>query len=162
MEGYQVAVLDDVISDADIVITATTHIQVVRGEHIAKMKDHAIIGNIGQYDPECDVDWIVKHAVSHTCIKPQVDKYTFASGKSVILLAEGRLVNLCCAEGHLSFIMSVTFSNTLLAAIELYRSSPKQYEAGIHLLPKKIIALNGFGKYLTFSIEFITNLKNKK
>ncbi|KII73354.1 Adenosylhomocysteinase [Thelohanellus kitauei] len=73
MEGYQVSVLDDVISDADIVISATSHIQVVTGEHIAKMKDHAIIGNMGQYDPECDVDWIVKNAVSHIRIKPQTN-----------------------------------------------------------------------------------------
>ncbi|KII73348.1 Adenosylhomocysteinase [Thelohanellus kitauei] len=102
------------------------------------MKDNVLLGNIGQYDLELDVEWILKNAVSHVPIGRQFDKYTFKSGKSVILLAQGRLVHLSCAEGHPCFVMSATFSNMFLAAIELFMSLPTKYPNGIHFLPKKL------------------------
>ncbi|KII64891.1 Adenosylhomocysteinase [Thelohanellus kitauei] len=141
MEGYKVTVLDDIISEADIVITATGNINIVTEHHISKMKDNAILGNTGHFDYEVDAKWIAENAVSHVSVKPQLDIYTFASGKSVILLAQGRLVNLSCADGHPSFVMSATFSNMFLAAVELCQSPSNKYEPGIYLLPKTVMYL---------------------
>ncbi|KII73350.1 Adenosylhomocysteinase [Thelohanellus kitauei] len=141
MEVYQVSVLDDVISDADIVLTATGSIRILTGEHIENMKNIVILGNTGHSDLEAGGDWIAKNAVSHITITPQVDKCTFNSGKSVILLAKGGLVNLRCAEGSPSFVISATFLNIFLAAIELYLNSSTKYLTGIHLLPKKVCHL---------------------
>ncbi len=139
MEGYQVGTIDEWADKADIFVTATGNVDIIRLEHMKRMRDGAIICNIGHFDTEIQVSQLVASpGVKHTEIKPQVDKYTFPDqegGHSVILLAEGRLVNLGCATGHPSFVMSASFTNQVLAQIELYCN---QYDVGVYLLPKKL------------------------
>jgi adenosylhomocysteinase len=137
MDGYEVKQLSTVIDRVDIVITATGNFNIVREEHFRKMKDKAIVCNIGHFDNEIDMAWLNK-AYGHTKveIKPQVDKYT-VEGKDIIVLAEGRLVNLGCATGHPSFVMSNSFTNQTLAQIELWKHHDK-YENKVYVLPKHL------------------------
>jgi adenosylhomocysteinase len=137
MDGYEVKQLSTVIGRVDIVITATGNFNIVREEHFRRMKDKAIVCNIGHFDNEIDMAWLNK-AYGHTKveIKPQVDKYT-VDGKDIIVLAEGRLVNLGCATGHPSFVMSNSFTNQTLAQIELWKHHDK-YENKVYVLPKHL------------------------
>lgn len=137
MDGYEVKKLNTVVDNADIIITATGNYNIVTGEHFKKMKDKVVVCNIGHFDNEIDMDWLNKnHGDSKVEIKPQVDKYTI-NGKDIIILAEGRLVNLGCATGHPSFVMSNSFTNQTLAQIELWNHSDK-YENIVYTLPKKL------------------------
>jgi adenosylhomocysteinase len=134
MEGFEVTTIEDALSEGNIYVTTTGNRDVIRIEHIEKMKDGAIICNIGHFDNEIQVEKLKKYAgIKAVNIKPQVDKYTFPDGRSVILLADGRLVNLGCATGHPSFVMSNSFTNQTLAQIELYT---KKYEIGVYRLSK--------------------------
>ncbi len=138
MEGYQVLTLDDVLETADIFITATGNAGIIRVEHMARMKDKAIVGNIGHFDNEIDIDGLKKFpGIRRINIKPQYDQWAFPDGHSVMILAEGRLLNLGCATGHPSFVMSASFANQVLAQIELAvnRSS---YERKVYVLPKHL------------------------
>lgn len=135
MDGFEVKKLETIISNADIVITTTGNKDIVRGEHFEAMKDKTIVCNIGHFDNEIDVAWLKKNYTKIE-IKPQVDKYT-ANGKDIILLAEGRLVNLGCATGHPSFVMSNSFTNQTLAQIELWKNSDA-YENKVYMLPKHL------------------------
>ncbi|MCD9616819.1 adenosylhomocysteinase [Chryseobacterium gleum] len=137
MDGYEVKRLDTVVDNADIIITTTGNFNIVRGEHFLKMKDKAIVCNIGHFDNEIDMAWLNKN-YGHTKseVKPQVDIYT-VEGKEVIILAEGRLVNLGCATGHPSFVMSNSFSNQTLAQIELWNNSAA-YKNEVYTLPKHL------------------------
>jgi len=137
MDGHEVKKLDSVISTADIVITTTGNKDIVVGRHFEAMKDKAIVCNIGHFDNEIDVAWLNKnHGNTKVEIKPQVDKYTI-NGKDIILLAEGRLVNLGCATGHPSFVMSNSFTNQTLAQIELWNNA-ENYENKVYMLPKHL------------------------
>jgi adenosylhomocysteinase len=134
MEGFEVTTMEDAVPEGNIFVTTTGNKDVVTIEHIKQMKDQAIICNIGHFDNEIQVDKLINFPnIKHTNIKPQVDKYTFQNGKSVFLLAEGRLVNLGCATGHPSFVMSNSFTNQTLAQIDLWT---KEYEVGVYRLPK--------------------------
>jgi adenosylhomocysteinase len=137
MDGYEVKRLDTVVDNADIIITTTGNFNIVRGEHFLKMKDKAIVCNIGHFDNEIDMAWLNKN-YGHTKseVKPQVDIYTIED-KEVIILAEGRLVNLGCATGHPSFVMSNSFSNQTLAQIELWNNSAA-YKNEVYTLPKHL------------------------
>src|SRR5690625_2071409 len=137
MDGFEVKRLETVVDKADIVITATGNRDVIRGEHFEAMKDKTIVCNIGHFDNEIDVAWLKEnHGSTRINIKPQVDKYT-VNGKDIILLAEGRLVNLGCATGHPSFVMSNSFTNQTLAQIELWNHSDK-YQNEVYMLPKHL------------------------
>lgn len=137
MDGYEVKRLETVVGKADIVITTTGNKDIVRSEHFEAMKDKTIVCNIGHFDNEIDVAWLKQnHGSTKVEIKPQVDKYT-VNGKDIILLAEGRLVNLGCATGHPSFVMSNSFTNQTLAQIELWNHSDK-YENQVYMLPKHL------------------------
>ncbi len=135
MEGYEVVTMTDAAPKADIFVTATGNIDVITIDHMRAMKDQAIICNIGHFDNEIQVEALRNH-VWHS-IKPQVDEIEFADGKRVILLAEGRLVNLGCATGHPSFVMSASFTNQVLAQIELWNNAD-QYEKKVYVLPKAL------------------------
>lgn len=137
MEGYQVCTMDEACKLGRIFVTATGCQNVVTGKHIELMPDKAIICNIGHFDCEIDVAWLNKNCKEKVVIKPQVDLYNMPNGRSVILLAEGRLVNLGCARGHPSFVMSSSFTNQCLAQIELWTKNEK-YSVGVHFLPKKL------------------------
>ena len=138
MDGYQVARLEDVLPVADIVITATGCLSVVTVEHMAAMKDHAIVGNIGHFDNEIDMAGLAAYpGVERVQIKPQVDEWVFPDGHAVIVLSEGRLLNLGNATGHPSFVMSCSFTNQVLAQIALV-ATPEQYPLGVHVLPKHL------------------------
>ncbi|NHM05914.1 adenosylhomocysteinase [Flavobacterium sp. CYK-4] len=137
MDGFEVKRLDTVVANADIVITTTGNKDIVLGSHFEKMKDKTIVCNIGHFDNEIDMAWLNKnHGASKVEIKPQVDKYTI-NGKDIIILAEGRLVNLGCATGHPSFVMSNSFTNQTLAQIELWNHSDK-YNNEVYMLPKHL------------------------
>ena len=137
MDGFEVKKMDTVVGQADIIITATGNKDIIVGRHFEAMKDKAIVCNIGHFDNEIDVAWLKKnHGSSHIEIKPQVDKYTI-NGKDIILLAEGRLVNLGCATGHPSFVMSNSFTNQVLAQIELWKHSDN-YNNEVYTLPKHL------------------------
>ena len=138
MDGYEVKRLDTVVDNADIVITTTGNFNIVRKEHFLKLKDKAIVCNIGHFDNEIDMAWLNEN-YGHTKseVKPQVDIYTLEEGKEVIILAEGRLVNLGCATGHPSFVMSNSFSNQTLAQIELWTNS-EAYGNEVYMLPKHL------------------------
>ncbi|MCF1420589.1 adenosylhomocysteinase [Mangrovimonas futianensis] len=137
MDGYEVKRLESVVGKADVVITTTGNKDIVRGEHFEAMKDKTIVCNIGHFDNEIDVAWLkTNHGSSKVEIKPQVDKYT-VNGNDIILLAEGRLVNLGCATGHPSFVMSNSFTNQTLAQIELWNYSDK-YANEVYMLPKHL------------------------
>jgi adenosylhomocysteinase len=138
MEGYQVLTIDDVISTADIFITATGNYNIITADHMAKMKDKAIVANIGHFDNEIDMAGLKKlNGVKRINIKPQYDEYVFPDGHSVLILAEGRLMNLGCATGHPSFVMSNSFTNQAMAQIELYGNT-NAYEKKVYVLPKKL------------------------
>jgi adenosylhomocysteinase len=138
MEGYQVARLEDVLNTADIFITATGNFNVITAEHMARMKHQAIVGNIGHFDNEIDMAGLKKMSdVQRVTIKPQVDEFVFPDGHSVIVLAEGRLLNLGCATGHPSFVMSNSFSNQVIAQIELFTHNDF-YERKVYTLPKHL------------------------
>jgi adenosylhomocysteinase len=134
MEGFEVTTMEDAAPQADIVVTATGCLDVVRAEHLLALKDNAIVCNIGHFDCEIDVAWLEKNA-KETNIKPQVDQFTLPNGRRIILLARGRLVNLGCANGHPSFVMSTSFSNQVLAQIALFT---EKFPVGVHVLPKKL------------------------
>ena len=138
MDGYEVKKLSTIIGNADIVITATGNKDILRGEHFLAMKDKAIVCNIGHFDNEIDVAWLNKnYGATKSEIKPQVDCYTLEDNKQIIVLAEGRLVNLGCATGHPSFVMSNSFTNQTLAQIELWNHSEK-YNNEVYMLPKHL------------------------
>jgi adenosylhomocysteinase len=138
MEGYQVLTLEDVISTADVFITATGNTHIITAEHMARMKDKAIVGNIGHFDDEIDMAGLKKTAgIQRTNIKPQYDMWTFPDGHSVMVLAEGRLLNLGCATGHPSFVMSTSFTNQVIAQVELATNRGK-YEKKVYVLPKHL------------------------
>ena len=138
MEGFQVTTLEDVIETADIFVTATGNKDIISAEHMARMKHQAIVGNIGHFDNEIDIAGINKMSdVQKVEVKPQVHEYVFPDGHSVIMLAEGRLLNLGCATGHPSFVMSSSFTNQVIAQIELYAHTDA-YELGVHVLPKHL------------------------
>ena len=137
MDGHEVKKLDSVVATADIVITTTGNKDIVVGRHFEAMKDKTIVCNIGHFDNEIDVSWLnTNHGNTKVEIKPQVDKYT-VNGKDIILLAEGRLVNLGCATGHPSFVMSNSFTNQTLAQIELWNNA-QNYENKVYMLPKHL------------------------
>ena len=138
MDGYEVKKINSVIGNTDIVVTATGNKDILTGEHFLQMKDKAIVCNIGHFDNEIDMAWLNgNYGASKVEIKPQVDKYTLEGGKEIIVLAEGRLVNLGCATGHPSFVMSNSFTNQTLAQIELW-NSPEKYENKVYMLPKHL------------------------
>ncbi len=138
MEGYQVRTLDEVVDKADIFITTTGNFNIITAEHMAKMKDKAIVGNIGHFDNEIDMAGLKKiGGVERINIKPQYDEYRFADGHSVMILAEGRLLNLGCATGHPSFVMSASFTNQVLAQLELHQNADN-YDKQVYVLPKKL------------------------
>ena len=138
MEGYEVTTMEEAAPQGNIFVTTTGCCDIIRGEHFEKMPEGAIVCNIGHFDVEIDVAWLNKtKGVKRTNIKPLVDKYTLPSGRSIILLAEGRLVNLGCAEGHPSFVMSNSFTNQVLAQLALW-TEPEKYPLGVHTLPKKL------------------------
>ncbi len=135
MEGYDVKTMEDVASTADIFVTATGNVDVITVEHMRQMKDRAIVCNIGHFDSEIQIE-ALRNLKWHN-VKPQVDEVEFADGKRLIVLAEGRLVNLGCATGHPSFVMSASFTNQTLAQIELW-TNPGKYEVGVYVLPKQL------------------------
>ncbi|MFC4487605.1 adenosylhomocysteinase [Tepidiphilus baoligensis] len=135
MEGYRVVTMEEACDKADIFVTATGNYHVITHEHMRRMKDQAIVCNIGHFDNEIDVDSLRQYRWEN--IKPQVDHVIFPDGKRIILLAEGRLVNLGCATGHPSFVMSSSFANQVLAQIELY-THPERYPVGVYRLPKQL------------------------
>ncbi len=136
MDGFEVKKMKDAVSEGDIIVTATGNKDIIRGEHFESMKDKAIVCNIGHFDNEIDVAWLNKNANKDE-IKPQVDLYTLSSGKQIVLLAEGRLVNLGCATGHPSFVMSNSFTNQTLAQIELWKNHAN-YKNEVYVLPKHL------------------------
>src|SRR5690606_24338554 len=138
MEGYQVLTLEDVVETADIFITATGNFNIITAEHMARMKDKAIVGNIGHFDNEIDMAGLKKTpGIKRRNIKPQFDEWIFPDGHSVLILAEGRLLNLGCATGHPSFVMSASFTNQVMAQIELHTNNDA-YERKVYVLPKKL------------------------
>ena len=138
MEGFQVSTVDDVVSTADVFITATGNKDVITTAHMSRMKDKAIVGNIGHFDNEIDMAGLKKVPGIRTVnIKPQYDEFVFPDGHSVLILAEGRLLNLGCATGHPSFVMSASFSNQVLAQMELHQNATK-YERKVYTLPKHL------------------------
>ncbi len=138
MEGYQVTTLDDVVASADIFITATGNKNIITVDHMARMKDKAIVGNIGHFDNEIDMAGLKRvQGIERINIKPQYDEWRFPDGHSVLVLAEGRLLNLGCATGHPSFVMSASFTNQVIAQLELYRNNGK-YEKRVYMLPKHL------------------------
>jgi adenosylhomocysteinase len=138
MDGYQVATIDDVVETADIFVTATGCFDVITAEHMARMKHQAIVGNIGHFDNEIDMAGLARRPdVQKITIKPQVDEWRFADGHSVIVLSEGRLLNLGNATGHPSFVMSNSFSNQTIAQIELFTKT-EDYPLGVYVLPKHL------------------------
>ena len=137
MEGFQVLTIEDSLGSADIYVTATGNRDVITLKHMEGMKDQAIVCNIGHFDNEIQVDSLEASTAIHTNIKPQVDKYTFSSGNSIYLLASGRLVNLGCATGHPSFVMSTSFANQVLAQIDLWENRD-DYENIVYTLPKHL------------------------
>jgi len=134
MEGYQVVTMETAAPQADIFVTATGNVNIINEKHFKLMKDEAIVCNIGHFDNEIDMAWLNKNTKKVT-VKPQVDKHVFSDGRSLIVLAEGRLVNLGCATGHPSFVMSTSFTNQTLAQIELF-TKKGQYPIGVYVLPK--------------------------
>jgi adenosylhomocysteinase len=138
MDGYQVQRLEDVISEADIIITATGNRDVITAEHMARMKHQAIVGNIGHFDNEIDMAGLQQTpGIERINIKPQVDEWVFPDGHSVLVLSEGRLLNLGNATGHPSFVMSNSFTNQVIAQIELYGHT-EIYEKRVYTLPKHL------------------------
>jgi len=138
MEGFEVTTMEDAAPRGHIFVTATGCRDVIRGEHMKVMRADAIVCNIGHFDLEIDVAWLEQQKdINKVNIKPQVDRYVFPDGHSIILLASGRLVNLGCAQGHPSFVMSNSFTNQVLAQIALW-TQPDKYPLGVHTLPKEL------------------------
>jgi adenosylhomocysteinase len=138
MEGYEVTTLDEVVETADIFITTTGNFHIISAEDMGRMKDKAIVGNIGHFDNEIDMAGLKSiPGIQHVNIKPQYDEWIFPDGKSILVLAEGRLLNLGCATGHPSFVMSASFTNQVLAQLELYQNNDA-YEKQVYVLPKKL------------------------
>jgi adenosylhomocysteinase len=138
MEGYEVKTLEDVVETADIFVTTTGNFDIITAEHMARMKDKAIVGNIGHFDNEIDMAGLKKMpGVRCENIKPQYDEWIFPDGHSVLILAEGRLLNLGCATGHPSFVMSASFTNQVIAQLELHQN-PDKYENKVYVLPKHL------------------------
>lgn len=138
MHGFEVTTMDEAVKEGNIFVTATGNRDVIRGEHLRKMKNDAIVCNIGHFDLEIDIAWLENNKdVQKVEIKPQVDRYTFKDGHSIIVLAEGRLVNLGCATGHPSFVMSTSFTNQVLAQLALWTRN-LDFPVGIHVLPKEL------------------------
>ncbi|KAH8914060.1 AdoHcyase-domain-containing protein, partial [Atractiella rhizophila] len=140
MAGYEVTTMDSAAPRANIIVTTTGCRDIVTGKHFEVLPEDAIVCNIGHFDIELDVDWLKKNAKSVVNIKPQVDRYELKSGRHVLLLAEGRLVNLGCATGHPSWVMSCSFSNQVLAQIALWQDvgPERKYQLGVHMLPKAL------------------------
>ncbi|KNH03963.1 S-adenosylhomocysteine hydrolase [Perkinsela sp. CCAP 1560/4] len=143
MEGYEVNTVENVIGTCHIVVTCTGNDDIIRAEHFLMMRDNAILCNIGHFDTEIQVKWLKENCVSHVEIKPQVDQFLLSNKRSIILLAEGRLVNLGCAMGHPSFVMSTSFSNQVLAQIELWTNRttdkyPRGLQSEVFFLPKEL------------------------
>jgi adenosylhomocysteinase len=138
MEGYEVTTLEDVVDRADIFVTATGNRDVITAEHMADMKHQAIVGNIGHFDNEIDMAGLARvRGIERVNVKPQVDKWVFPDGHAVIVLSEGRLLNLGNATGHPSFVMSNSFTNQTMAQVELFTRS-EQYRNEVHVLPKHL------------------------
>ncbi len=138
MDGYEVNTLEQVVDKADIFITTTGNKDIILAGHMAKMKHQAIVGNIGHFDNEIDMAGILNMSdVQRVNIKPQVDEFVFPDGHSILILSEGRLLNLGNATGHPSFVMSCSFSNQVLAQMDLHKSA-EYMELGVHTLPKKL------------------------
>jgi len=135
MEGYQVTTMEDIAGHADIFVTATGNEDVITLEHMRAMKDRAIVCNIGHFDSEIQINALSNYRWEE--VKPQVDEVVFPDGKRLIILAKGRLVNLGCATGHPSFVMSASFTNQTLAQIELW-TNPGHYEKKVYILPKRL------------------------
>lgn len=164
MEGYQVMTMEQAVKVGDVFVTATGCRDIITAEHMANMRDTAIVCNIGHFDIEIQVAELnATKGIKKDTIKPQVDLYTYLDGHRVILLAEGRLVNLGCATGHPSFVMSNSFSNQVLAQIELWT---KNYEVGVHLLPKELdekvarLHVEALGGHLTTMTDTQANYLN--
>ena len=161
MDGYRVVTVEDAIADADIVITATGNLGIITFEHMLQMKDHAILGNIGHFDNEIDMASLLhRDDVERTTIKPQVDLFALPSGKAIIVLSEGRLLNLGNATGHPSFVMSNSFADQTIAQIELFTHAD-QYDNEVYRLPKILdekvarIHVEALGGALTLSLIHI-------
>jgi adenosylhomocysteinase len=138
MEGFEVTTMDDVVESADIFISATGNLNVITVEHMARMKDKAIVGNIGHFDNEIDMAGLKQvPGIQRNPIKAQYDEWIFPDGHGVLVLAEGRLLNLGCATGHPSFVMSASFTNQVLAQLELW-TNPQQYQKQVYMLPKSL------------------------
>lgn len=137
MEGYEVTTMEKAVKEGDIFVTATGCCDVITEKIFNEMKDEAIVCNIGHFDIEIDMDWLNSHSVTNE-IKPQVDHHTFKDGKKIIVLAKGRLVNLGCATGHPSFVMSHSFTNQVMAQIELFQNRKKYKNVGVYFLPKEL------------------------
>ncbi|MCH7728845.1 MAG: adenosylhomocysteinase, partial [Planctomycetes bacterium] len=144
MEGFEVTTMEDAAPQGNIFVTTTGNRDIIRGQHLSQMKNDAIVCNIGHFDLEIDIAWLNSQSdVQRTRIKSDddvggpVDRYDFADGHTILILAEGRLVNLGCATGHPSFVMSNSFTNQVLAQIELW-TNPDAYEIAVHMLPKKL------------------------
>jgi len=137
MEGYEVTTIDDTLAEARIYVTATGCKAILRPHHFEKMLEDTIVCNIGHFDCEIDIAWLNANCTKKEVVQPQVDRYTMKSGRHLIVLAEGRLVNLGCAHGHPSFVMSNSFTNQVLAQIELW-TKQQNYKLGVHVLPKKL------------------------
>ena len=137
MEGYEVKPIQDVVETADIFVTATGNLNIITVDMMEKMKHNAIIGNIGHFDNEIDMAGLKKRGIERIEIKPQYDEFRFPSGRSVLILAEGRLLNLGCATGHPSFVMSASFTNQVIAQLELHQHNDK-YEKKVYILPKHL------------------------
>ncbi|KAF8480118.1 S-adenosyl-L-homocysteine hydrolase [Russula ochroleuca] len=137
MAGYEVTTMEDAAPRANVFVTTTGNRDIITGKHFEAMPEDAIVSNIGHFDVEIDVSWLKANAKQAVNVKPQVDRYTMASGRHIILLAEGRLVNLGCATGHPSFVMSCSFANQVLAQIALW-TTPEKFPLGVHMLPKEL------------------------
>jgi len=137
MEGYEVTTIEETLGRGDIYVTTTGNVDVITLEHMQQMKDQAIVCNIGHFDNEIQMAQLDASDAKKLNIKPQVDQYTFPNGNAIFVLAEGRLVNLGCATGHPSFVMSNSFSNQTLAQLDLWANKDK-YKVGVYILPKKL------------------------
>jgi len=137
MEGYEVTTMDEACKKAHIFVTASGCENIIVDRHFKQMKNDSIVCNIGHFDCEIDLDWLKANAASKDTVKPQVDRFEMSNGNHIIVLAEGRLVNLGCAMGHPSFVMSASFTNQVIAQLELWMNQEK-YEVGVHMLPKKL------------------------
>jgi len=137
MNGYEVTTMEDAAPRSHIFVTTTGNRDIIVGKHFEVMPEDAIVCNIGHFDVEIDVAWLKANAKQAVNIKPQVDRFTMASGRHIILLAEGRLVNLGCGTGHPSFVMSCSFTNQVLAQIALW-TTPENFPLGVHILPKEL------------------------